>query len=110
MIDLGKNKDQQVTAKTSEAANMGIPRTLSEFINYCTTYYPARHYGLIFWDHGAGPVWGYGYDELFDNDGLLLGEFRSAMDNTQFGQDHKLDWVGFDACLMGCIENAITAS
>lgn len=42
VIDLGKNKDQQVTAKTSEAANMGIPRTLSEFINYCTTYYPAR--------------------------------------------------------------------
>lgn len=106
VIDLGGNDDLQVMAKTQETADMGTPETLAEFINYCTANYPAKHYGLILWDHGAGPLWGYGSDELFENDSLLLEELQSAMDKTQFGPDSKLDWVGFDACLMGCIENA----
>ena len=106
-----------ITAQTQEAADMGSPRTLSAFINYCTDNYPAKHYGLILWDHGGGPLWGYGSDELFGNDSLILQELRSAMDQTIFGSaaqgqnieqesSKKLDWVGFDACLMGNIESA----
>ena len=105
------NSEERIVASTEKSADMGIPQTLSEFVNYCTTYYPAEHYGLILWNHGGGPLWGYGSDELFKNDSLLLEELRSAMDATVFGQGQsaqaaRLDWVGFDACLMGGLENA----
>lgn len=106
VLDLSKDKNQLVTAQTAETADMGAPQTLAEFINYCTANYPARHYGLILWDHGAGPLWGYGSDELFNNDSLLLEELRTAMDETMFAGEKKLDWVGFDACLMGSVESA----
>ena len=106
VLDMSKDKNPVVTAQTTETADMGAPQTLAEFINYCTANYPARHYGLILWDHGAGPLWGYGSDELFNNDSLLLEELRTAMDETMFAGEKKLDWVGFDACLMGSVESA----
>ena len=107
VLDLSREEGSRIIAGTGESANMGSPRTLAEFVNYCTRNYPAKHYALILWDHGGGPLWGYGSDELFGNDSLLLDELRAAMNSTAFGPDNKLDWVGFDACLMGSIENAI---
>lgn len=106
VLDLSAGDSLEVTAKTEETADMGTADTLAEFINYCTDHYPARHYGLVLWDHGAGPLWGYGSDELFGNDSLLLQELKSAMDKTKFAGGTKLDWVGFDACLMASIESA----
>ena len=106
VINMENGEELEVLAQTSETADMGAAQTLSEFINYCTTNFPARHYGLILWDHGAGPLWGYGSDELFDNDSLLFEELRGAMDQTTFSGGKKLDWVGFDACLMGSVESA----
>ena len=107
--ETGTGYDGRIIAQTRESADMGIPQTLKEFINYCTDNYPAEHYGLVLWDHGMGPVWGYGSDELFQNDSLLLEELREAMGGTDFGPQgsgKKLDWVGFDACLMNTLENA----
>ena len=117
VLDLSKDPEEKdskerIVAHTDKSANMGIPQTLSEFVNYCAENYPAQHYGLILWNHGGGPLWGYGSDELFKNDSLLLEELRSAMDATAFGQEQdgqqrlRLDWVGFDACLMGGLESA----
>ena len=106
VINMENGEQLEVTAQTSETADMGAAGTLAEFINYCTTNYPARHYGLVLWDHGAGPLWGYGSDELFGNDSLLLEELKGAMDQTLFAGDKKLDFVGFDACLMGSVESA----
>lgn len=105
VLKLSGDEENRIIAQTGESVNMGQPETLSEFINYCTLNYPAEHYALILWDHGGGPLWGYGSDELFGYDGLNFEEFRAAMDETEFGPDKKLDWVGFDACLMGSIEN-----
>lgn len=34
--------------------NMGDPATLNQFVNWCISNYPAEHYFLILWDHGAG--------------------------------------------------------
>lgn len=106
VINMENGEQLEVLAQTSETADMGAAGTLAEFINYCTSNYPARHYGLVLWDHGAGPLWGYGSDELFGNDSLLLEELRGAMEQTQFSGSSKLDFVGFDACLMGSIESA----
>ena len=106
VINLANGEELEVTAQTAETADMGASQTLAEFVNYCTTNFPAKHYGLVLWNHGAGPLWGYGSDELFDNDSLLFEELRGAMDQTIFAGGTKLDWVGFDACLMGSIETA----
>ena len=32
--------------------DMGSAQTLTDFITYCKTNYPATHYVLCFWDHG----------------------------------------------------------
>ena len=105
VIDLSKDPEERIAASTDGNADMGAKETLSNFVNFCTEYYPAEHYALIFWDHGGGPIWGYGADELFSGDGLLLIEMYQAMKETVFSANQKLDFVGFDACLMGCLEN-----
>ena len=105
---MSKDWEERIVANTVSTADMGAPECLSSFINYCTEYYPARHYSLICWDHGGGPVYGYGYDELHSYDSLLLQEMKEAMGETQFNKDNKLDFIGFDACLMGSLETAST--
>jgi hypothetical protein len=34
--------------------NMGNPATLTDFINWATSNYPATNYALVLWDHGSG--------------------------------------------------------
>jgi hypothetical protein len=34
--------------------DMGNPATLTDFINWATTNYPAANYALVLWDHGSG--------------------------------------------------------
>ena len=107
VLDMSLEGEDRIVAQTKANANMGLPETLSAFLNYCGENYPADHNVLILWDHGGGPLWGYGVDELYDSDSLLLNEMRAAMDGSVFrgGADgKKLDMVGFDACLMGSLE------
>ncbi len=104
VLDMSLEKGNRIVAQTDANADMGAPSTLSAFLNFSTEYYPADHYMLIFWDHGGGPIWGFGNDELFDGDSLLLYEFQDALRDTVFNE-HPLDFVGFDACLMGCLES-----
>ena len=104
VIDMSREGEDRVVASTAKNADMGAFETLAAFVNFCTEKYPAEHYGLILWDHGGGPLWGYGADELFQGDGLLLSEMQLAMERTVFSGSRKLDFVGFDACLMGNLE------
>lgn len=104
VFDCSLPEGEQIVAETQTNADMGAPETLKEFVNFCHDYYPAEHNALIFWDHGGGSLWGYGCDELFDNDSLLLAEMKEAMDETAYGTGEKLDFVGFDACLMASLE------
>ena len=61
---------------------MGDPDTLTDFINYASQTFPARHYGLVLWNHGAGPIGGYGSDSYFEGDSLLLPELRQAVSTS----------------------------
>ena len=90
----------------SRANSMGDPATLASFVNFADTYYPADHTMLVLWDHGGGPIVGYGMDELAGGDGLTIIEMAQAMEATPYHGGKKLDIVGFDACLMGSIEVA----
>ena len=105
VIDMSLPESERIVAGTDGNADMGARETLGAFVNFCTEYYPAGHYALILWDHGGGPLWGYGSDELFGGDGLLLQEMDLAMRDTVFAGTRNLDLVGFDACLMGSLEN-----
>ncbi len=87
------------------AASMGAAETLAGFLTFCYANYPARSYGLILWDHGAGPMGGFGLDEVY-GDSLSLPELRQAMEASPFGKENKLSFVGFDASLMASAEVA----
>ena len=91
-------------AEAFEKRSMGESECLTEFLDWCCANAPADHYALILWDHGNGPVMGYGKDVAFGNDRLTLPEMRQAMEASPFSPERKLDWVGFDACLMSSAE------
>lgn len=87
------------------SVNMGEPDTLSNFINDCFENYDTDLYSLILWDHGAGPVVGFGIDENY-TDILDLPELEKALSSSVGTSGKKLEWIGFDACLMSSLEVA----
>lgn len=84
--------------------SMTDPNTLSTFIRYCKTNYPANRNALIFWDHGGGSVSGFGYDEKYASTGSMS---LAEIDDALHAGGVKFDFVGFDACLMATTENAL---
>ena len=84
-----------------ESASMGDPETLIDFMTWGMTSYPADKSALILWDHGSG-MNGVCFDELFQDDSLKNSElsyaFSTVFDNL--GLEEKLEFIGYDACLM----------
>ena len=103
MMELGEDGFEVI--ETTSRKNMGRPSTLSGFINYCLENYDTDKYSLILWDHGAGPVFGFGVDENY-NDILSLQEMQTALKDSVGKSGKKLEWIGFDACLMSSLEIA----
>lgn len=85
-----------------EMRDMGRADTLADFINYGTQSYPAEHYGLIFWNHGAGQIEGFGKDENFGYSALSLLELKEGLELSAYQE--PFDFIGMDACLMGSLE------
>lgn len=111
--------------------NTGDPVTLSEFITWGLTNYPAENTMLILWNHGSGwrpfpsarnqnppiirtlfnhaPRFGarwIGFDQT-TNDALDMSELRSALTKTiERGLLTKFNVIVFDACLMSSLEVA----
>ncbi len=76
--------------------------TLSDFIDFGKKNYPADRYILIFWDHGGGPVYGFGYDEWQpDTESLTLDEIQEALRKNS---DIGFDIIGMDCCIMANLE------
>ncbi|MDO4961700.1 MAG: clostripain-related cysteine peptidase, partial [Eubacteriales bacterium] len=87
--------------------SMTDPESLTAFIKYASKNFPADRYDLILWDHGSGTSGGYGHDEKYSTSGSMsLDEIDSAL--TAGGI--KYDFIGFDACLMATLENALMLS
>ena len=84
--------------------SMTKPSTLTDFIKYGVSSFPADRYELILWDHGGGSVSGYGYDEKNVSSGSMsLAGLNTALKNAGV----KFDFIGFDACLMATAETAL---
>ena len=90
--------------KSDGSKSMTDPNTLSEFIKYCASNYPANRNELILWDHGGGSVSGYGYDEKYSSKGSMS---LAGIDSALKAGGVSFDFIGFDACLMATAENAL---
>lgn len=103
------NKDGTLEKlKEFEKVSMVDPNTLASFLEYGYTNYKASKYSLILWDHGGGPVYGYGIDQNFVGS-LTIPKLKQAFDNSPF-KNKKLEMIGFDACLMSSVEIASVMS
>lgn len=85
-----------------EARNMGRSDTLADFINYGTQSYPAKHYGLVLWNHGAGQITGFGSDSNFEGASMSLEDIKNAIELSDMKE--KFDFISLDACLMSSLE------
>ena len=102
-------KDGKLSCLVKDAgtAAMTNPSTLSSFIQYGAEQFPADRMMLILWDHGSGSVTGYGYDEKNQRAGSMsLAGLNTALKDGGV----KFDFIGFDACLMATVENALMCS
>jgi hypothetical protein len=86
------------STESSGTFNMSDPTRVTEFIQYAVHTHPAKHYGLVLWNHGAG------YKEAFV-DGNTVLSLKDVLQGIQQSNVH-LDLLGFDACLMGMHEVA----
>ncbi len=89
-----------------ELANMGNAESLTDFLNWGISNYPASKMGLVFWDHGGGSISGVCVDELNEGDTLTLPEINSALAQVYENMTDKFEFIGFDCCLMGTAETA----
>lgn len=97
---------EMTLADEQPLASMGSSDTLSSFLSWGIENYPAANMGVIFWDHGGGSISGVCFDELNDSDSLSLSEIDTALTSVYDRMTDKFEFVGYDACLMGTIENA----
>ncbi|MFW6366626.1 MAG: clostripain-related cysteine peptidase, partial [Spirochaetota bacterium] len=102
----------EITQTSVYEANTGDAQNLKKFIRSVKAQYPADKYGLILWNHGAGPrsigsvdvrfdTRDIGFDSGSDEDSLFIGEISDVL-----GAEESVDFLGFDACLMGSVEIA----
>ena len=80
--------------------NMAEESTLSSFITYSMSSYPADHYVLVLWGHGAG------WKGLCPDgaDILTLPEFGNALSQATSSAARLLDLVVVDSCAEATLE------
>lgn len=88
------------------SASMGDAATLTDFLRFCTQYYPAEKTAVLFWNHGGGSVSGAAFDELYQYDSLTLNEMNTAFGRVWDADEAAppVELVGFDTCLMATVD------
>ena len=83
----------------------GAPETLTDFMVWAMTNYPAKKYALIMSDHGAGWMGGWNDDAPDEGSTLSIDEIDQAVGAAlaETGVE-QLEFMGFDACLMSQVE------
>jgi len=89
-------------------ADMSDPGTLSNFIAWAMTNYPANHYALVLDDHGSGLGGG-----LCETDGtsvcaykMSLAQMKQALADAYTTTGERIDVLYMAMCLMGMVEDA----
>lgn len=104
--------------------SMGSADTLSDFITWAASEYPARKYMFVMWDHGYSEPYGnMEHDEIFFDDGLggTINSLNTNVDPNQYFNDCltlyevregfenggvHFDLIAFNTCLSGSMEVA----
>ncbi|HEX2998972.1 MAG TPA: clostripain-related cysteine peptidase, partial [Armatimonadota bacterium] len=106
------NDGQNITSPVLQdlgEVDMGQPSSLNEFITWAKTTYPADHYCLVLWNHGAGwrsrnlPVATRGI--LFDDTSGSYLTMPALQIGLETSQTH-FDLIAVDCSLMGMLEVA----
>ena len=105
---LVQNSEIKLVDELDKLYNMGDPDTFRDFVSWGLENYGAKHNAFILWDHGCGSINGVCIDALFDRDRLTVREMDEAFSGAL--GDKMIDFIGFDACLMGTMEIANTLS
>jgi hypothetical protein len=100
--------NSEILESLPEENNMDDPAVLQDFIEWGMAKYPAERYGLVLWNHG-GQFVGYGGDTqegtLDHPMGMTTGQLNTAISQALAnGGRSKMDFIGFDTCLMGGAE------
>lgn len=97
--------------KTIKQKDMTDSSTLKEFLSYGYDNYKSDLYDLILWDHGGGPVFGYGSDQNDESETpMTINQLTTAINGSTLGKATNLEFIGFDACLMSSVEIAYDLS
>jgi len=113
-------KDPTATTVTSPVVqtlpvvDMGDKQSLTDFIQWGVQTYPADHYFVVVWDHGAGwhlttKMKMHSRDISFDERSghhITTEELGTVIDGAAQLIGHKVDIYGSDACLMAMVEVA----
>ena len=106
---------------TYDQACMGDSELLRGFLDAAYDLFPADHYWLSIWDHGAGSEKGICFGDRVSKDEnasayrgvdvsgdpLTLARIEEALGGSKIVRDHgDLDILSLDACLMAGIEEA----
>jgi hypothetical protein len=92
-------------ATLSPKMDMGIPSTLSWWINYSTSHWPSTYYALVLNDHGFG-FEGTCWDVCFAGNTNVIGHMITVpqLQKAIADSGKKIDVLGFDACNMAMQE------
>ena len=97
--------------KSNPPDSLAKADTLSGFADFAITNYPAKKYAVILNDHGGGPIWGFGPDQLQPSGegSMPLWAIRQAISDIYTKANKKIALVAFDTCLLANLEtgNAI---
>jgi len=106
------NKDGFTLIEEKPLANMGSDKTLTDFLTFASSGYPADKVAVLFWNHGGGTLGGAAYDENYGFDSLSLKEMKTSFGKVwgEAPDTPPVDLVGFDACLMATVDTAATFS
>ena len=88
----------------------GAAKTLADFVAWGVKAYKSDRTALVLWNHGH--AWqGFGGDEQANHDLLTAAELDTALATSMQQAGVKtLDFIGFDACLMGNLATASIAA
>lgn len=92
-------------------SHMSKESTFQSFMEWGLTDFPAEKTGVILWNHG-GAMEGCCFDEKamsdFSSDALTPIELKTAMGKAfeKVNRSEKLEWIGYDACLMSVADIA----
>ena len=108
IYELSARKGMQLWKQYDEEMCSTDSLTMFKVLHGIEHFFPARHYGIVFWSHATG--WTprrktFGKDETLGSGGGV-SEMEITVLRDILAQLPKTDYLFFDACFMQCIEVA----